>query len=513
MCNEELKARLLGSFLLFTQTFYKLRTGREFEVYEGIARESYILTVSKTLTKVKTKEIQNLIINIPPRYGKTELVIHFIAWTMAHNPHSHFLYISYSNSLASLQTQTIREIMLMPQYRELFGIEISRDSNAKHNFKTEQGGSVYAAGSGGTITGRGAGIKNAFTFGGCIVVDDIHKPEEVSSDVMRNHVKDWWKNTLLSRLNAPDTPIIFIGQRLHEDDVASNLLNGYDGNHWDSLVLPALDEAKNPLCPKMHTKEKLLKMQETMPYEFAAQYQQTPQPAGGGLFKASWFPVLPLEPDIISTFITVDTAETAKTHNDATVFSLWGVYKITHEDIETNLYGIHWIDCHQCWVEPKDLYQEFLQFYREAARHPVKPSLSAIEKKSTGTTLVSMLKELPGMQILEIERSRASGSKVDRFLKMQPYVAQKQLSLPQHARHTEMCIEHMKKITANNTHRYDDIADTAADAVQLALIDKIFYIQDNYGKETDKVVEKMASYMNRYLPTGLPNGFSSNRFR
>ena len=500
MTLEEKRAHLLSSFLLFTKTFYKLRTGREFEIYPSVGRESHILTIARDLIKVYYQDLQNLLINIPPRYGKTELVIHFVAWAMAHNPSSNFLYISYSNSLASLQTQTIREIMQIPYYREVFGVNISKDTNAKNDFKTEQGGTVYAAGSGGTITGRGAGIKNFAGSGGCLIVDDIHKPEEVMSDVMRNHIKSWWKNTLLSRINSPTTPIIFIGQRLHEDDVAANLLNGFDGNHWNKLILPGLDENKNPLCPTMHTKEKLLKMQETMPYEFASQYQQNPQPSGGGLFKEDWFVTLPIEPQLLSTFITVDTAETSKTHNDATVFSLWGVHKIVQSGVETETYGLHWLDCHECWVEPKDLQPEFLQFYREACGHSVKPSLAAIEKKSTGTTLVSMLKEIQGIQIIEIERTRASGSKIDRFLKMQTFVAQKLISLPAGGKHTIRCIEHMKKITANNTHRHDDVADTLADAVQLALIDKILYIKHNYAKKTEEVVGQMADYMKRYLP-------------
>lgn len=503
----ELRARLLGSFLLFTKFFYKLRTGREFEVYQGECRESHILTVSRALTEVFNGDKKNLVINIPPRYGKTELVIHFVAWAMAHQPSSNFLYISYGHKLAARQTNFIRQIMNMPQYRAIFDVKLSTDTTAKDNFLTNKGGSVYADGALGTITGLGAGIKGSSLFGGAIIVDDIHKPTEVTSDVMRQATKDWWKNTLLSRLNEPShTPIIFIGQRLHEDDVAGNLLQGYDGQDWDSIVLPALDAAGNALCPAIHTKAQLLKMQEFSPYEMAAQYQQSPQPAGGGIFKEDWFVLLDLEPPIVSTFITVDTAETSETHNDATVFSLWGLYKIEQYGIETDTFGLHWMDCHECWVEPKDLVNEFIQFYRESCRHPVKPSLAAIEKKSTGTVLVSILKDMQGLQIMEIERTKASHRKVDRFLAVQPCVAQKQVSLPRNGQHTNHCIDHMKKITANNSHRHDDIADTFADAVQLALIDKILYIKHTDQNESDKVVSQMANYMQRYLPSRYANG-------
>lgn len=76
------------------------------------------------------------------------------------------------------------------------------------------------------------------------------------------------------------------------------------------------------------------------------------------------------------------------------------------------------------------------------------------------------------MQIRGLNRTRASGSKTQRFLDIQPLIASKQVSLPLGGKHNRMCIDHMVKITANNTHRFDDICDTVADAVKVALIDK-----------------------------------------
>jgi hypothetical protein len=222
----------------------------------------------------------------------------------------------------------------------------------------------------------------------------------------------------------------------------------------------------------MHDIHALRKMQEVMPYEFAAQYQQNPQPAGGGIFRPEWFVLHDNEPRIMTTFITVDSAETDKDYNDATVFSLFGVYRIMQDGVDTGNTGLHWLDCEEIRVEPKDLRPSFLNFYSQCMRHPVKPRIVAIEKKSTGVTLLSILKDYMGLQLIEIERNRASGSKTDRFLACQQYVASRLVSLPSEGRHTDMCIEHMRKITANNSHRFDDIADTLADGIRLALIDK-----------------------------------------
>jgi predicted phage terminase large subunit-like protein len=488
----EQKAQLLGSLLLFTQVFYKLRTGREFELSHPVSRESHYLSICKSLKRVFNGECKRLMINVPPRYGKTELVINFIAWCLARYADSNFLYISYAHTLAKKQTQTIKQIIEMPHYRKLFGVEIAEDSSAKDNFETTQRGSVYAAGAGGAITGRGAGVKNASRFGGAIVIDDIHKPTEVTSDTVREGINDWYFNTLQSRVNGPTTPIIFIGQRLHEDDLAANLLNS---GEWESVILPALDKAGNALHPQMHDKAALLKMEHDSPYVFASQYQQNPQPAGGGIFKPENFVLLDEEPNILATFITADTSETSKDYNDATVFSFWGLYRIIEFNVDINLYGLHWIDCDELRCEPKDLEAEFTQFLVDCCRHKVQPTLAVIEKKSTGVTLSSVLKAKRGLQIIDITRTKASGSKATRYLEAQPFQASRRISLPRNGKHTDMCIEHMRKITANDTHRFDDIADTFYDAVKIGLIDD--FISKSFVKEVaqDSVVKQIAAAM------------------
>ena len=462
--------KLIDSRLYFTQIFYFLRTGRKFELTYPPGRESHIITICKALTRIINGETKRLIINVPPRYGKTELLIHFVAWSLAQFKDSNYLYVSYSHSLAKKQTQTIRNIITMKEYGDLFNVKLRDDQSAKDNFETTSGGSVYAAGAGGTITGRGAGIANVSRFGGCIVIDDIHKPDEVTSDTMRESVTEWYHNTLQSRINSSTTPIIFIGQRLHEDDLAANLLKS---GGWESVIIPAIDAAGNPLHPTMHDLPTLKKMQQEMPYVFASQYQQDPQPAGGGIFKKEWFRCLEHEPKILSTFITCDTAETDKTYNDATVFSFWGIYKIEEAGLDTDVYALHWLDCVELHCEPKDLEPSFNEFYRQTLLHKVKPSVVAIEKKSTGVSLISFLKDKPGFQLIEIERNRSSGSKTQRFLEVQPYVARRLISLPYFGKHTHSAIEHMRKITANGTHRFDDIADTCTDAIRLGLIEKV----------------------------------------
>lgn len=492
--DELIHDRLVNSLLYFTQIFYKIRTGRNFELSKPNGRESHFVSICRELVSVFDGNTTKLIINVAPRYGKTELVVHFVAWALAQYPDSNFIYTSYAHSLAKKQTQTIRNIIQLREYQDLFGVKLKDDTNAKDNFETTKDGSVYAAGAGGSITGRGAGIKGVSRFGGARIIDDIHKPNEAYSQIIRDGIKDWYYDTYISRANSPSTPTIFIGQRVHEDDLVSHLIK--EGG-WKVLELKSLDDSGNALYPEMHGAADLKMMESINPYVFYAQHQQNPQPSGGGIFKPEWFVILEDEPDIIATFVTCDSAETEKEYNDATVFSFWGIHKIKVKGIETNNYGLHWINCWELRIEPKDLENEFLNFYADCMRHKVKPNAVAIEKKSTGVVLVSLLKNYQGMRVIEIERTRTSGSKIDRFIEAQPHVASKLISLPAYGKHTDMCIKHCKGITANNSHRFDDIADTMYDAIKIGLIDKTIVNMSKIDENENDLARNMMSGFNR----------------
>lgn len=490
--KEQLAATLKGSLLEFTKTFYPLLTGRDFIVSNPAGREPHVITICRALTQCARLEIpaHRLIINVPPGHGKSTLLSMWVAWTLATYPDARFLYISYSKVLAAKHTETIKRIVSLAHYRYLFDIQIRHDSKAKDAWQTTAGGAVAAFGSQGAITGQDAGLPGLDRFTGALIIDDPHKPDEVHSDTMRQSVIDNYNETLLQRPRGINVPMIFIGQRLHEDDLAAHLIAGNDGNTWYPIILKSLDDAGNALYPEAFPLEMLKIRQEKDIYVFASQHQQDPQPAGGAVFKSEWFVELDSEPEILATFITGDTAETDKTYNDATVFSFWGLYEIESMGRKIGDYGLHWLDCIEVFVEPKDLKETFVDFYAECMRHKKPPLQFFGEKKSTGVTLLSTLKELRGMQIRDLPRDRGTGCKTKRFLACQPHIAAKKLSFTRGARHVDMCITHMSKITANETHRRDDIADTCADAVKIALIDKLINVNT---KQNDEVAAKLMS--------------------
>jgi predicted phage terminase large subunit-like protein len=242
-------------------------------------------TVCDALMRVFRGECKRLIINIPPRYSKTEIVKNFVGWSLGHYPDCEFIYTSYSGRLAAASSWDVRGLVQEPEYQAIFpGVQLRDDSKAKDEWRTSVGGIVYAVGSEGTITGYGAG-KLRPGFGGALLIDDPHKADEARSDVMRQNVIDWFQNTFESRKNSPDTPIILIMQRLHESDLAGWLLNGGNGEKWEHVCLPALQDDCTALWPEKHSVEELRRMEAASPYPFAGQYQQRPAPAEGGLFK------------------------------------------------------------------------------------------------------------------------------------------------------------------------------------------------------------------------------------
>ena len=92
MTSEKLRlrAQLSASLLMFVRIFFKIRTGREFVLSQPLGRESHYITIARALQNVIDGKCKRLIINVPPRYAKTEMLIHFVAWAIAQYPDSNF---------------------------------------------------------------------------------------------------------------------------------------------------------------------------------------------------------------------------------------------------------------------------------------------------------------------------------------------------------------------------------------------------------------------------------------
>ena len=153
-----LKTWLLSDSLNFTRYFFKSRYHRKFVVGQ------HHRMIADALNKVYTGETKKLIINIAPRYGKTEQAVkNFIANGLALNPKAKFIHLSYSDDLARDNSRGVQEIMRDPEFQRLFDAKPTSPNTKK--WFTRQGGGLYAVSSAGQVTGFGAGlvdeVKNA----------------------------------------------------------------------------------------------------------------------------------------------------------------------------------------------------------------------------------------------------------------------------------------------------------------------------------------------------------------
>lgn len=292
--------------------------------------EALATILQLALEKLERGEDVRLILECPPRHGKSDLATKkFTSWTLGKHPEWPIAVASYSGDLATKFGQETRDIMQSPQYQAIFETRLSQDSKAKGYWKTDEGGSYMAAGVGGAFTGTG------FKLG--IIDDPFKNREEADSKVIRDSRWDWYRSTFYTRQEGA-TGIIVIMTRWHTDDLVGRLLkqekeareNGEEYfDKWTRIRFPAIateDEdfrkKGDPLWPEKFPIEKLRITEKALgPYEFSALYQASPISSANQQFKEEWFKEITWERvEIFNTrrFATIDTGGDDPDTSDST---------------------------------------------------------------------------------------------------------------------------------------------------------------------------------------------------
>ena len=296
MTNEEKIARIkcLKSFEFFVRYFFKKQNQRSFIL------NTHHLKIIQTLEKVVKGELKNVIFNLPPRFGKTELCVKMlVAWCLTLNAKSKFIHLSYSDTLALDNSEEIKDIINSFEYQRLFPeIKIKNDSRAKNKWYTVEKGGVLARSSSGQVTGFGAGLVEEEeesvdefiselellqSFGGAIIIDDPIKPDDANSDTIRDKINLKFETTIRSRTNSRKTPIIVIMQRLHQEDLCGYLIAN-EPNEWTVICMPAINEDGTALWEHKKNIVELEKLKKANEFVFETQYMQNPMPNVGLLF-------------------------------------------------------------------------------------------------------------------------------------------------------------------------------------------------------------------------------------
>lgn len=408
MDNEErvIKVRAENDLLFFSKYIFA-------EQHRKLWLTPYhIIEITKALERVYSLETKRLIINIPPRYGKTELVIKiFIAWCLAKIETAKFIHLSYSDSLALDNSSQTKEYIQSDAFQNLWPQELKRDAQGKQKWYNKRGGGVYATSTGGAITGFGAGGIDENVFEGAIIIDDPIKPTDAISAVKRNTINERYNNTISSRVNNRNVPIVLIMQRLHEDDLSGFLLNGGSGEEWEHLCLPALDENNKPLWKEKHTFKELEQIRQADRYNFNGQYMQTPSPDEGGEWKRNWFEIINKNdiPSGVRWDMIIDGAYTKSTQNDPT-----GIQIATR--IGDNYVILSSIDK---YLEMPELIR-FIPQHIDALGIDIR--MIYVEPKASGKSIVQLIRDRTRLNIADIKSDFVAMSKIERARMTSPYI-------------------------------------------------------------------------------------------
>jgi predicted phage terminase large subunit-like protein len=209
--------------------------------------------------------------------------------------------------------------------------------------------------------------------------------------------------------------------------------------------------------------DELKSLSVTDSFTYSAQYQQSPIPLGGGIFKETWFNYYRPGSIVFEyMFMTADCANKTKTVNDYSVFCLWGVCK-------GNLYLIDMI--RNKWEAPQLVVNAHSFWCKHFNAHATTARLRfmAVEDKANGTALIQYLKTSTN-PVIPIRAIQRNTDKVTRAMDTAPYVASGHVFLPEGASFTLDFVAEVTQFTAALTHRHDDITDNLMDAVDTVFI-------------------------------------------
>ena len=343
----------------------------------------YLRALCYVLEQVAAGEVKRLIITMPPRFMKSQVVsVMFPAWLLGRNPSEKVVCASYSSSLAEDFGRQTRDVMRAPHYGQTFPwTKIDPSKSAADEFHTTKKGRRIATSVGGTLTGKGGNI---------LIYDDLMKADDALSLAKRDNCHTWFRNTAASRLNKPNEgAIVIVAQRLHVDDLIGRLLPTGD---WKVLNLPATatEPQQYPLGDvavwdreigellheeRVDAAELERIRRELGSAAFAAQYQQSPVLAGGNLVKTEWFRTYdgtPHPKQYEAVVQSWDTASVPGIDNDYSVCTTWGLIN-NHVDL---------LDVHRAQYD----YPELLRAARKL-RQKFQVKLIVVEKAGVGIAL------------------------------------------------------------------------------------------------------------------------------
>jgi predicted phage terminase large subunit-like protein len=493
-----------NSFEAFHRAFFAMTQGFKWETRWF---HKYMLG---TLERMIKGEMQgkSLVISVPPGAGKTEIFsISSTAWAHIKSKKLRNLHVSFSDSLVRRNSIRAKSLIKSEPFQDCWPCSFGTDKDNEWRVEDDRGKvqtEILARSMAGEITGARGGFPGP-GFSGGLWLDDPNKPANMFSAVKRDKDNDLVVNTLRSRRANKSkhnpTPFIIIQQRLHVDDVTGFILNGGMGSSFkfEHIKIPALidqdyidslpdwirQDCIDDIC---HTKQRegywsfwpsnedvddLFALWEASEYTFMSQYMQSPISIGGNLIHEEWWKFygdvddgadFPMPVKFNYRFITADTAQKVKEHNDYSVFCEWGEFGGK----------LYLIDMKRGKWEAPDLRREFKSFCDHvwAQNGPQKGNLRKIlvEDKSSGTGLIQELKGKLKVPITAVQRNV---DKLTRAMDAAPQIEAGNVILPFNKSFVTPFVSEHSAFTIDDSHKHDDMCDNTFDAIDHVLLNPI----------------------------------------
>ena len=480
-----------------------------------------IEAVAEHLQAVVDGDIKRLIVNIPPRMGKSTITsVAFPAWTWAQpnrsptsGPGVQFLMASYANQLVLRDSVKCRRLIESPWYQKHWGerFKLNSDQNTKSRFSNDQGGERLITSVGAAVTGEGGSI---------IVIDDPNSASEAFSEANIESTIEWWDGTMSTRLNDAKTgAYVIIQQRLAENDLTGHVLEK-DVGEWTHLCLPMKYEAdrafitnigwEDPrkeegelLWPDRFGPPEVKSLEKSLgPFMAAGQLQQRPEPAGGGVIKREWWQLWEERayPPMDFIVASLDTAYTLKTNNDYSALTVWGVFSNDDRAVASRFLDAEgrpmYIDRHYTSGVTKVMlmyaWQERLEFHdlvEKVAKtcKSLKVDKLLVENKAAGISVAQELRRLYGNEGFAVQLSDPkSMDKLARLYSVQHLFAEGMVYAPD----KEWAEQVISQVGQFPKGKHDDLVDTVSMSMR--------HLRDvgllTRGVEHSEAVEQSKSY-------------------
>ena len=400
LIQKELAQRSLSEFI--KQAWHVLEPGQPY------IHGWHIDAISQHLEAVTANQITRLLINVPPGMMKSMATsVFWPAWEWGAKGLAHYRYIgaSHSQSLAVRDNTKTRRLVSSEWFQERWPINLMDDQNAKTKFENDKTGFREACAAG-SITG---------SRGDRVIIDDPHSVGSADSDAKRESTLDWFCHAVPTRLNNPDkSAIVVIMQRLHEGDISGYIIA--KELEYEHLMLPMEFEPKRKCYTSIgfedpRTKEGELLFPGRFPPEVvnrdkkvlginqsAGQFQQSPTPAGGSIFKEECFQYYKTMRQYKRIVISWDTAFKAAELNDPSVATVWGEHLLGYDLLEVVRKRLTYpdlkreaINLAEKWVSDKERFVGNVLL------------VILIEDKASGQSLIQDLKRETKFNIIDIK--------------------------------------------------------------------------------------------------------------